>query len=408
MEFKFGQLSDLHLDRRFTGGKLAMPRPKAEKRMEEQRAALKRFVDDALNEKWDAALLPGDLFDKEQAEMAGKNFLVEEFNRLAPMPVIITPGNHDPYSNISVYNRENAHYFGGAGQPAWGEHIHIITDREFVAIDIGDTRIVGCAFHEGMSAESSPLSKAGALLRKGAINILVIHGSLTDSFAQNPDEDYAMPFDLATLRSLGFDYAAVGHYHSYQPLTDSAGGTIGAYAGGPMALTASDTGERGYIKGRVARNNPQDGSLDDTAQVDIEFVRADPRRIRNISADITGRNHPDSMREKMLAELESADENDIVCLTIAGRYPPGVPPKAPDDIGGKFFHLKVIDHSESDHEVNFGEAPPEEPPPKDAQDMFVRRMMNRYLDADEATKRIIEEATSYGLDAIKAGEVHLK
>src|SRR5213593_4295534 len=96
--------ADLHLDRPYTV--LAMAPSEANKRREELRAALTRIIDLALELKVDGLTVGGDLYEHDRVQPDTGNFIAEQFRRLMPRPVLVVPGNHDPYVPESLYRRK--------------------------------------------------------------------------------------------------------------------------------------------------------------------------------------------------------------------------------------------------------------------------------------------------------------
>ena len=95
--------ADVHLERRFSGA--TMTAGEADRRRGELRAALERIVDLALQCRVDALTIAGDLYEHEHATDETGAFLAALFRRLAPTPVLVAPGNHDPYVSGSLYRR---------------------------------------------------------------------------------------------------------------------------------------------------------------------------------------------------------------------------------------------------------------------------------------------------------------
>jgi DNA repair exonuclease SbcCD nuclease subunit len=67
----------------------------------------------------------GDLYEHDRATLDTGNFIAKEFARLAPKPVLITPGNHDPYAPDSLYRRV-----------AWPDNVVIFDQEEWRPISI--------------------------------------------------------------------------------------------------------------------------------------------------------------------------------------------------------------------------------------------------------------------------------
>ena len=148
MSLRFLQFSDVHLDAGLVDSKLKLGREKIELRKSEIRGVVKRACELAAEEKCDLILIPGDLFDQESAHTDTVRFLVENFSRLAPMPIIIAPGNHDFYSPSSRYSEQ---FLRQNNEPLWPDNVHIFTSGEFEIFDLPtreDVAVVGISHLE--------------------------------------------------------------------------------------------------------------------------------------------------------------------------------------------------------------------------------------------------------------------
>ena len=95
--------ADVHLDRAFSG--LGMMSGVAAARREELRDAIRRLVDVTIEVGADALTIGGDLYEHDRATLDTGNFLAQQFARLETVPVLVSPGNHDPYVPDSLYRR---------------------------------------------------------------------------------------------------------------------------------------------------------------------------------------------------------------------------------------------------------------------------------------------------------------
>src|SRR6266850_5228812 len=117
---RFLQVSDLHLGRPF--GWLATDR-RADRRSD-QRRALERVVREAIERGVHAILIPGDLFDQEGADAEMMAFALHVFRVAGCPPVLIAPGNHDPWSETSYNWSPRLLKARGA---TWPDHVHVFT-----------------------------------------------------------------------------------------------------------------------------------------------------------------------------------------------------------------------------------------------------------------------------------------
>ncbi len=191
---RFLHSGDLHLDGAFG---FAGERD-AEAQREQGRALLKRIFDAARSESCDMILIAGDLFDSrfvtpDTAELFCR--LVEECD----IPVVLSPGNHDFYSESSFYAK------------AWkrlGEKLTLFTSPELQIFDFDSLglKVFGYAFTSA-SLTDSPLLRANVPEEDGSLRIFCGHADIF-----SPISRYA-PITTAELSKFDFAYSALGHVH---------------------------------------------------------------------------------------------------------------------------------------------------------------------------------------------------
>lgn len=200
MPFRFVHTADVHLDSPLRSLALR-DAALADLIGNATRRAFVSTVDLCLDERVDALLLAGDLYDGEQTSMKTARFLAAQLQRLhdAGIQVFIIRGNHDALSRITkeLTLPETVKVFGGRA-----EAVPVERPGRGAAIVIH-----GLSFARPHAPES--------LLRHykppvtGAINIGMMHTSLEGAPEHSP---YA-PCSRADLDAAGFDYWALGHIH---------------------------------------------------------------------------------------------------------------------------------------------------------------------------------------------------
>jgi DNA repair exonuclease SbcCD nuclease subunit len=95
MPYRILHLSDLHLDRAFSGS--GHQGDLARRRRLDLRDALRRAGAVAEERACDAVTIGGDLYEAERSGPDTGRFLTELFASWAPMRVAIAPGNHDAF-----------------------------------------------------------------------------------------------------------------------------------------------------------------------------------------------------------------------------------------------------------------------------------------------------------------------
>jgi DNA repair exonuclease SbcCD nuclease subunit len=200
MAFRFVHAADLHLDSPLRS--LALARPELAALVgTASRDALSAIIDLCLEERVDALLIAGDLYDGDQTSMKTARFLADELQRLhqAGIRTFIIRGNHDALSRISkqLTLPETVKVFGSKAG------IEVI-ENEASSFPVA---IHGLSFKEP-HAPASLLSHYRPAVTD-AINIGLMHTSLDGA----PGHDLYGPCSVAELRSIGFRYWALGHIH---------------------------------------------------------------------------------------------------------------------------------------------------------------------------------------------------
>jgi len=198
MTFRFVHTADLHLDSPLRS--LALRNLElADLVGDASRQTLVAIVNLCLEERVNALVIAGDLYDGDQTSMKTARFLASQLERLhrAGIRVFKIRGNHDAMSKISkeLVVPDTVKVFGG--------------NAEIVEITNGTLPIAihGLSFAKPQIAESLlPRFKAPV---SGAVNIGIMHTSLAGSAGH----DIYAPCNALDLHVSGFDYWALGHIH---------------------------------------------------------------------------------------------------------------------------------------------------------------------------------------------------
>jgi DNA repair exonuclease SbcCD nuclease subunit len=403
---RFLQVSDLHLGRPF--GWLATER-RAERRSD-QRRALERVVKEAIERGAHAILIPGDLFDLEGVDAETMAFALHAFRVTGCPPVLIAPGNHDPWSETSYNWSPRLLKARGA---TWPDHVHVFTTPHWsvkTLESLPGVRFWGrCFTSNGMSTER-PLAAAG-MRQLGApaasgFDLALFHGSREGQCP--PGQVITAPFTDAEAQATPFSYLAVGHYHAGSRLAasgekgakgDKSGGVKLAYAGSAVAIDTTELGAHGALEVRVEYGFRQ-------PFVEIEFVELDRRKVYDVTCDIGGASSAEQIDRRVQKTLDEAGvtENDIATLRLKGRLVKGVRYSGPGpDVRQRAFHLKLdlrTVRPDYDLEAYMMKGP------TTTEERFACALLQRLVEERDPDKRAaIESAIYYGLDAFRLREV---
>lgn len=398
---KFMQISDLHLDSSLASGRLALPREKRDRINHDMVRALVRSVNMAIEAEVDVILVPGDAWDDESVSLATAAQFFDVLAKAAPIPVIIAPGNHDPWHVLSFYNP--AYYQDRTGQPH-PANVHIFNSPQVTTMQVprlpGIT-FYGCCFTENRPRRERILENLRCAEDAG-INVLLLHGSQDDAVAPDPDAMATAPFSAAELLACGFDYTALGHYHRYSDIRDASGAIRAAYGGIPVARGLDETGDHYVLFGEIEK-----GGIRPDGELITEYV--DVRHVKKISVDIDrsviSANELQSRISNALREAGTTAD-DIVYAALQGYTHPDVDnfKVDPEWRENQCFHL-VIDQSALAPDYDDLETGPDTD--KHVEGRFNQRMLELLQQAgdDEERKRLVRLARSVGLDALRGREV---
>lgn len=225
---KFVHMADMHLDSPFVV--LASNEKLAIQRRLEQRKAMKEIVEYIQKNNIPYFFIAGDLYEQEYITKGTIEYINELFKSILNTQIFITPGNHDPYLKNSFYKNFK-----------WPNNVHIFSDNLEI-IEQGEIDIYGYGFNDFYMENKYPFIQ---IKNPKKINILITHGSLD---ASDTLQKQYNPIKSKDLKSMGFDYVALGHIHkkSYNDYLDQ---NI-VYPGSTVSLGFDELGERGIIARR--------------------------------------------------------------------------------------------------------------------------------------------------------------
>ena len=220
MSIRFIHAADLHIDSPMKG--LGEKDSNIAKKVRTAtRDAFARLVQFAIDEKVSFIVIAGDIFDGEWDDVETGIWAGRQFKLLmdAAIPVYIVYGNHDGKNQILRNMKENV----------FPSNVHIFSSKEperFFFIDrISGERVAITG--QGYSAWNCPENLAAnyPAPEPGVYNVAALHTGLGGERAGS----YA-PTTVGELRSLGYNYWALGHQHRREVLCDEPDCWIG-YSG---------------------------------------------------------------------------------------------------------------------------------------------------------------------------------
>ena len=184
-------------------------------------------------ERVDAVLCAGDLFEHDRFTPDSVTFLRESFAR-TDRPVYLAPGNHDWYSPRSPY-----------ALVEWSPNVHLFTEAELTPVELSDGLTLWGAAHRA-PAGTGPLF-ADFRTDRGGIHLALAHASESSAlpFQESGKEPHS-PFEAAELEAAGIAHAFLGHYHVARDRERHT------YPGNPDPLEFGESEGRGVVLAMVA------------------------------------------------------------------------------------------------------------------------------------------------------------
>lgn len=368
---RFLQFGDVHIGTAFRGS--GFTKQTADIRSHDLLVTFRKACETALELKVDFLVIAGDLFEGSFISSGQVQEILVMCKELAPMPIFITPGNHDPYTIDSPYRQEE-----------WGDHVHIFGPQvERVELADGSAGIWGYGYPSTMQRENPFASLQ--LQASDTVEIVIIHGSV-----DAPEGSPYLPISRSNIRTMGADYTVLAHYHTKEIVWEEAGRVRAAYAGSLEPLGFDELGEHGAFLAEVEKGGARltwiplakrTYCLQEIDVTDCGTAREISNRVREVIHEDAWAN--DLHRICLTGTLDSGIELEVLAREWA-------------DLG---FCVQVQNHTHLDYDLNAFA-------PDSIHGKYIRILQEKIaLETDEEQKVILEMALAAGLDALTYGRV---
>jgi DNA repair exonuclease SbcCD nuclease subunit len=197
---------------------------------QERLAVVRRIGDLAASENVDAILVAGDVFDRnEVSDLQIRELL--HLLRAVEIPWLLLPGNHDPFSVESVWER-----ILRFGCPP---HVYVLRNSDPVMLCDGRVAVIPAPLTHRHQYEDPTEAFATTETPAGAIRVGLAHGSVRNRLHEAA-EQYNMISDTRAVDAR-LDYLALGDWHGAAEIAERTW-----YSGTPEADSFRQT-ESGYV-----------------------------------------------------------------------------------------------------------------------------------------------------------------
>ncbi len=361
---------DIHLDSPFSG----LDERRAETRKTELRATFTSLMTYVRVNAVDILLIAGDFFDSGFVTRETIAIVLREFSRVPSCKIIISPGNHDPYTEDSVYAKVK-----------WPDNVCIFNSEKMTRFEFPELNcdVYGYAF-TGESLAECPIGKVE---QNDRVKLLCAHAHLGV-----PTSPYA-PVSAAMLAECGFGYAALGHVHNAAPIEELDGCVYG-YCGCLEGRGFDECGTKGAVSIEI------DG---DAGKVSVRTLNFAKKHYEAVKLSVAGANSSFDIIErikKMIAERRFGADT-ILRVTLEGELPPTLMPSTSviEESVTEVFSVEVRDETTAALDDEYLMQDPT------VKGEFYRLLRPKLLDADPEVRKTARLALRYGFAAMSGESI---
>jgi DNA repair exonuclease SbcCD nuclease subunit len=280
---RFLHTADLHLGKSLKG----LPPDKAKQRREDLKQVLRNIVAAIKQHEADALLIAGDLFDQPKPPAALADFVAHVLCE-AEIPVVITPGNHDPLVDDSPYLSDR-----------FSSNVHIVRSLQWERLPLNLPLSIYAIAYDLNQPQRNVIAELREAIGSDSPSLAIVHASCDDA---EFDHERYFPFRTEDLAGLPISYLALGHWHRRWQHG------VAYYPASPEPLTESEGNrEHGVFVVTVD---------DDTGQiVQVEYIPVGVRRYKSMTLNVEHFDSEAAIVEHLRAQ---ADRDCLLSLTVQG------------------------------------------------------------------------------------------
>jgi DNA repair exonuclease SbcCD nuclease subunit len=282
--------ADLHLGTIFNWAKPEVARA----RRSNLRETLDRIIKTAHEERVDALMCGGDLYEAERLTPDTIELLRTQFAH-CDMPVLLAPGNHDWYGPASAYARAS-----------WTDNVIVFSEPRFRRVELEDGLSVWGAAHTRPAGTRS-FFEDGFRVTSDDLHVALFHGAEAGLlFDEAEGKAVHAEFRKEQIPEAGFAYAFAGHYHTPRDVEHLS------YPGNPDPLSFGEDHRGGLIIAEV----------DSSGSVEIQRRDVSTSVVHDLTLDVTGCASFQEVRARAIGLL--AEKHGVVRLAVTGELNPHV------------------------------------------------------------------------------------
>jgi exonuclease SbcD len=378
---RFIHTSDIHLDTSFSGA--GLPSRLGDRKREAIRGTLRRILEDARREAVDLVLIAGDLFEHDRVTPDTVAFLKQQFENIAPVPIFIAPGNHDPFVPDSPYCEET-----------WPGNVRIFQEEEFRSIALPEKgiRVTGFGFNRTRLQEH--LFQKLPALPEDAWNLVLAHGS--DAGGVPSGKTAHGPFTIDEIAGKNVIYCALGHYHQQHMVINPIDATQAWYCGIPEGRAWDEEGDRGYLLGEIG----------DSGTLTVQSCPSSQYPFATITVDCDAFATREQVIDAILRRRgTSFDAKTILRVLLEGPLDPKLDlslAEMEERLAGEMLHIVWEDRTFP--ALDFDALAKD----RTLCGYFVRSMNQQIAAAQASDRPVLERARLYGVQALLGREVRIR
>lgn len=313
---KFIHTADLHLGSSFASA--SFDKDIAKIRREELFTSFEKMIRDCKKLDVDLLLIAGDLFEESLIKASDVKRVIDVFESIKDIHIVICAGNHDYINDKSYYNLmdfpDNVTIFNQDGLNS-------------VYFDEINTWVYGFSFFKNTyGSDFITFPK----LDKSKNNILLLHCDVLNS-----NSNY-LPIKKEKLVNSGFDYVALGHIHKSLRISNNI-----FYPGSLEPLDFSENGVHGYVFGTLGK-----------AKDENVLIRGAKREFKIIEIDITGFRSLDGICNLIEEKCRNEKNRNLYRIVLKGVKSSLIDIRDVENkLTDKFFYIEFKDNTIMDYDL---------------------------------------------------------